>query len=119
MQLPDDKSVSATVAFTDAKGNAAQVQGAPSWTVDPPDSVVTMAVAADGLSATFTPVGPLGSAQVSVSADADLGDGVTTITGLGTIEVIAGTAVTASINFGAPTDIAAAPAATPPASQPT
>jgi len=119
MQLPDDKSVSATVAFADAKGNAAQVQGAPSWTVDPPDSVVTMAGAADGLSATFTPVGPLGSAQVSVSADADLGDGVTTITGLGTIEVIAGTAVTASINFGAPTDIAAAPAATPPASQPT
>jgi hypothetical protein len=102
MQLPDDKTVSATVSFVDAKGNPAKVDGVPVWAVDNTDVVVVTA-ADDGMSATFTPATTLGTAQVSVSADADLGAGVTQIVGLGTIEVIAGQAVAAQINFGEPT----------------
>ena len=46
--------------------------------------------------------GAVGTAQISVTADADLGSGVVTLLGLGVIEVIAGQAVTATINFSEP-----------------
>lgn len=111
MQLPDDKVVSASVSFTDAKGNAAKVDGVPAWSVDPA-GVVDLAVAADGLSAVVSPSGPLGSAQISVVADADLGSGVVPLTLLGTVEVVAGTAVSGAVNFGEP---AAPTDTTPPA----
>lgn len=101
MQLPDDKTVSATVSYVDAKGNPAQVQGAPAWASDN-EAVATVAASADGFSATITPVGPLGTAQISVTADADLGDGVVPVTALGTVEVIAGQAVSGNVNFGEP-----------------
>lgn len=101
MQLPDDKTVSATVAYVDAKGNAAQVQGAPVWASDN-EAVATVAASDDGMSAVVTPVGPLGSAQISVTADADLGDGVENVVALGTVEVIAGKAVAGNVNFGEP-----------------
>jgi len=101
MQLPDDKSVTASLAYVDAKGNPALVEGAPVWTTDRPD-IVTVTPAADGMSAVIAPVGPLGSAQISVDADADLGAGVTNLTTLGQVDVIAGTAVAGSMNFGAP-----------------
>jgi hypothetical protein len=35
-------------------------------------------------------VGPVGTAQVQVSADADLGEGVKTVTGVADVEVVAG-----------------------------
>lgn len=101
MQLPDDKSVTALLSYTDAKGNPALVDGAPVWTTDRSD-IISITPAADGMLAVIAPVGPLGSAQVSVDADADLGAGVTSLVTLGTVEVIAGTAVAGSINFGAP-----------------
>ena len=77
------------------------VEGAPVWSTDRPD-LVTVTAAADGMSAVIAPVGPLGSAQISVDADADLGAGVTTLTTLGSVEVIAGTAVAGVMNFGEP-----------------
>lgn len=100
MQLPDDKTVSATVSFIDAKGKPAKVDGAPVWASDN-EAVASVVAADDGMSAVIAP-NDLGTAQISVTADADLGAGVTTLTGLGTVEVVAGTAVTASINFGEP-----------------
>lgn len=101
MLLPDDQSVSASVTFQDAKGNAARVDGVPVWAADPA-GIVELVVADDGMSAVVKPVGPLGSVQVSVTADADLGAGNVPLALLGTVEVIAGTAVAGSINFGAP-----------------
>lgn len=100
MQLPDDKSVSATASFVDAKGNPAQVQGMPVWGTDRPD-LLSVVDNGDG-SATVSPVGPLGSGQVTCTGDADLGEGVTEVVLLGTVEVIAGTAVGGTINFGEP-----------------
>lgn len=101
MLLPDDKTVSATVSYVDAKGNPAQVQGAPVWASDN-EAVVTVAASDDGFSAVVTPAGPLGTAQISVTADADLGDGVESLVTLGSVEVIAGKAVAGAINFGEP-----------------
>jgi hypothetical protein len=100
MQLPDDKSVSATASFVDAKGNAAQVQGTPVWETDRPDLLVMID---NGIgSVIVSALGPLGSGQVTCTGDADLGDGVVPVILLGTVEVIAGTAVGGVINFGAP-----------------
>jgi len=100
MQLPDDKTVVATVSFVDAKGKPAKVDGAPVWASDN-EAVATVVADATGLTAVVTPV-DIGTAQISVTADADLGAGVVELIGLGTVEVIGGQAATAVINFGEP-----------------
>lgn len=101
MLLPVDRKVSATVSFVDRGGNLAAVEGYV-WGTDRPDLLTVDAV--DGV-ATITPVGPLGSAQVVVTADADLGEGITELVLLAQIEVIAGTAVGGSINFSEPVPV--------------
>lgn len=100
MQLPSDKSVSASASFVDARGNPAVVEGTPVWGTDRPD-LLAIADNGDG-SVTVSPVGPLGSGQVTCTGDADLGEGVVSVVLLGTVEVIAGTAVGGVINFGEP-----------------
>lgn len=66
----------------------------------------TPSVADDGmLSLPYTWAGP-GTAQVSFTADADLGDGVKTITGVGTIVCLDEQATTLAIDFDAPTPAA-------------
>jgi hypothetical protein len=92
--------------FKDAKGNLAQVEGVPAWGMSDP-SLGSLAVAEDGLSAVFTP-GSVGTGQVNVSADADLGEGVKTITGILDVEVIAGEATVVEIGV---EDIPEVPAA--------
>lgn len=98
--LADDEKVSASATFVDAAGNVAPVQGAPVW-ASSDESIVTVTDNGDG-TVTITSVGPLGTAQVSVTADADLGDGVTNIVGTADIEVVASQAVAASIGLGTP-----------------
>ena len=95
--LPDDKVATGTIAYVDAKGNPAQVEGAPVWTSSD-DTVVSLSVSADGFSATVTP-GALGTAQITVKADADMGAGVTEIITIGDIEVVAGAAVAGNLSF--------------------
>jgi len=97
MQLPDDKTASAKATFQDAKGNPAKVEGNPVWATDKPD-ILTVVDNGDG-SATISSTGPLGTAQVTCTGDADLGAGVTPVILLGDVEVIAGTAVAGKIDF--------------------
>jgi len=99
--LPDDKQVGVIIAYVDAKGNPAKVEGVPVWSSSDP-SIVAVVAAEDGMSATVTPVGPLGSAQIKVEADADLGEGVAPLITLGDVEVVAGTAVSGVLTFGSP-----------------
>ncbi len=102
MILPIDKKlVGCTVSYVDAAGNAAIVDGAPVWATDRPDLLVVTA-AVDGMSCDISPVGPLGSAQVTVTADADMGDGMRELITLGTIDCVAGEAVGGTINFPEP-----------------
>lgn len=109
--LTDLQQVGLTVAFADAAGNPATVDGTPVWSSSNP-AILTVTPSADGMSATAVTVGPLGQAQVSVTADADLGSGVTSITGVLDVTVQASQAVAAVVNAGAPTD------KTPPAPAP-
>lgn len=96
--LPDDKTASAAIAYVDAKGNPATVEGAPVWSSSD-EAILTVAAAADGFSAVVTPVGPLGSAQIKVVADADMGEGVTEIITIGDVEVVAGSAVAGNLTL--------------------
>lgn len=98
--LRDDQRVTVSITPVDARGNAAQLGSVPAW-VDGTGQT-DLEPSADGLSCIITPKGVLGTTQISVSADADLGDGVVTITGVLDLEVIAGQAVGFAINPGAP-----------------
>jgi hypothetical protein len=106
MVLKDTEQVVLSVVPVDAKGNAAPVDGAPVWGSSDP-AVATVTAAADGLSATVAAVGPLGKTQISVTADADLGEGLESIVGTLEIEVVAGKAVSLSIKTGTPEEIPA------------
>lgn len=101
--LTDAQKVTLSVAFTTKAGNPASVDGVPQWVSSDP-SVIQVVQSADGLSAEAIAVGPLGTAQVSVVADADLGEGVAAITGVLDIEVKASQAVFAIVAAGAPVD---------------
>ncbi len=109
MVLKDSEQVVLSVVPVDAKGNAAAVDGAPVWGSSDP-SVATVTPAADGLSATVAAAGPLGKTQISVTADADLGEGVESVVGTLEIAVVAGKAVSLSIKTGTPEEIPATPA---------
>jgi hypothetical protein len=101
MIITDVQKFTASIQPVDAKNNPAPVDGVPVWSSSNP-AVLTVTASEDGMSATITAVGPLGTAQVAVTADADLGEGVSPITGVLDVEVKASNAVSLSIATTAP-----------------
>ena len=92
----DEFFPNATLAITTAAGQPASVDGVPVW-ASSNDTVLAVNVAADGMSASVVTVAP-GTARISVSADADLGAGTQTITGVSEdINVTLGASNTASV----------------------
>lgn len=69
-----EQDVQVTLAPLTPKGKPGQVDGAPIWSVESGD--VTIEAAADGLSAKIVTAN-LGDSVVKVTADVDLGAGVT------------------------------------------
>lgn len=101
LTLTDEQKVSLAIDPRTAAGNPAHVDGVPLWSVSDPN-VLSITTSDDGLSATVVTLGPLGTSQVSVAADADLGAGVRTLTGILDIEVVAAEAATLGITAGTP-----------------
>lgn len=99
--LTDEQKVALSVEAKTAAGNPASVEGAPVWTVSDP-GIITLVVDPAGFSAVAVTAGPLGPCQITVTADADLGAGVRTITGILDIEVMAAEAATLGIAAGTP-----------------
>jgi len=99
--LTDIQKVTLSISPKSAAGNPAPVDGVPSWSVSD-TSVASIVVSENGLSAEVVTTGALGTVQVVVDADADLGEGVETITGVLDIEVKASAAVTLDIGAGVP-----------------
>ena len=98
MILPADKKVTVAVLWKDKKGNVAPVDGIPIW--ESSDSTVAaLTVAPDGLSASVAG-GLIGLCQISVTADADLGEGVTNVAAILEVEVLAGQAVSGDFSVG-------------------
>ena len=99
--LTDVQKVSASVNPVDAAGNPGKIDGKPSWSSSD-ESIATVVASDDGLSAVITAAGPLGTVQIVVKADADLGEGVKEISGTLDIEVQGSEAVSLSVAAGAP-----------------
>lgn len=101
--LLNNQTVRLTAVPVDARGYTSRVDGVPVWSVSDP-TLVSIVPAADGLSCQVTPLGPLGTAVVTVTGDADLGAGVTNITGSIDVIVEAGQAVSFLVTAGEPTN---------------
>lgn len=101
--LTDVQKVKLKVNPVSKAGNFSPVDGAPKWSTSN-EGMVTLNVSEDGMSCEVVATGALGTTQVSVVADADLGDGVTELTGTLDIEVKASAAVTLGLEVGTPED---------------
>ena len=88
-----------TPNITDRKGKPAPVDGEPTY-ASSNEAAATVVPDPGGLSALVVAQG-IGDYAISVSADADLGTGVTTITGQDTGSVTQGTATTVGFTVGA------------------
>jgi hypothetical protein len=82
----DDTGVTATLVCKDKKGNTVTPQTPPVWSDPDPAGVVTQTVAADGMSATYTP-DAAGSTSLKATVDADPGDPVVPMEAVGQIVV--------------------------------
>ncbi len=102
----DQNYPNAVVGFKNKRGQPAPVDGVPVW-ASSDETVLAVTPAADGKSAVVDTVAA-GTARVTVTADADLGAGVITITGVTEdINVTIGAGSQASVvtlDLGAPAD---------------
>jgi hypothetical protein len=95
--LPDDKQVEVQVAYVDAKGHPASVDGEVDWTTSD-QAICNIAVNPDdSTKVMLTPAANLGTAQITATADADLGEGVTEIITILDVQIVGGQAVSGTI----------------------
>jgi hypothetical protein len=102
--LTDVQKFNAALQPLDAVGNPAKVESA-TWSSS--SDIVTVVPSEDGLSATISATGPLGQAQITVKADALIGEGEAELIGTLDVEVVGSQAVTLGIATSAPEPIAA------------
>jgi hypothetical protein len=96
--LPNDKEVALNIAYVDAKGNPAMVDGDVQWSSsDDNICTVTAKPGNQAMNALVVPAANLGNAQISAKADADMGEGVKEIITLFDLTVVGGEAVAGTI----------------------
>lgn len=88
--ITNEEKVQVTLTPTTAAGNPATLDGVPTWIVTEGDA--TLEVAEDGLSAFLVSGAADTNSKVEVTADADLGEGVVTLTDTIDLAVVAATA---------------------------
>jgi hypothetical protein len=88
-----------SVAWKDEAGNAAKVDGATTWKSSDESVVKATVSTGNSLICNLESPGKIGNASVQATADADLGDGVKTVTSVLEITVIGGEAVGGEITF--------------------
>ena len=92
------------VTAVDKAGNPAPLDGTPEFTVSD-ESILTVVVDEnDPTMAMVVTVGALGTAQLVVKADADLGEGVVEVIGTVDFTIVAGQAVSINVAVGTPTE---------------
>jgi hypothetical protein len=99
--ITSDQEFPAAVTFTDDHGNPATIDGLPLW-ASSNDTILMVVAAADGMSAVISAVGPDGQAQISVTADTNMGAGTVPIIGTLDINVVSGMAAIIGITPGIP-----------------
>lgn len=99
INMTNSQKATATITPVDKPGNPAPIDGVPIW-ASSDETIVTVEPAADGLSAVVKAVGPLGTAKVSVTGDADLSGEVKPIFGTLDVEITQGMAVGFKVTLG-------------------
>ena len=108
-----DQSIKFAPGFLDAGGNAVtELGGIPQWNVSDAN-IATLEVAEDGMSATLTPTGVLGTVQVSLVVDADPDADVEEINATAEVTFKAGKAVFVTLSSQVSDKVVAAPAPAP------
>lgn len=79
MDINTDQRIPVSLVFKDNRGRVATVHGAPVW-ASSDETVLSVAPDEDGLSGFINSVAP-GTARVTFTADADMGEGVREIVG--------------------------------------
>lgn len=98
MQMKVDEVKKIIAKPVDKFGNDAAIEdGSALWSLSDP-ALGSLAPAADGKSADFTPAGQVGSGKIQFSADADLGAGVVTISGELDVDLLPGQAVAVQLS---------------------
>lgn len=100
LQLTNTQQCPLSVSGVDKKGNPAPLDSIVFASSDP--SVATVAADPSDPSKALVKAVAAGTAQINVTADADLGDGVSTLTGTLDLTVVAGMAVGFQIATGTP-----------------
>jgi hypothetical protein len=97
-KLPADHTVLMQVAYTDANGNPATIDGVISWESSDEGLVTAMVDPADSTICRAVPAGGIGQAQITATCDADIGEGVRELVTLCDIEIVGGEAVAGMIS---------------------
>lgn len=115
--LTTDQKARVSFTASDRYGNPASIDGVPRWESSDP-TVAFVSTYDDGMAADVVTAGRLGSAQVSVRCDADLGDGVRELVGVLDVDVVGGEAVMIALTPAAAEPKDAAPVPDQPAPEP-
>lgn len=104
--LPVDHAIRMQISYTDASGNRAEIDGDVTWQSSD-EAVIKLQLDTDDTTiCAATPGGTVGQAQITATADADLGQGTRELITTCDIQVVAGEAVAGSIQpVGDPTPI--------------
>lgn len=98
-RLTDSQKVVLKVAAVSAAGNPAPLENVKVTSSD--EAVIAVADLGDG-NFSLSSTGKAGTSQITVDADARIGDGEVLLTGSETIEVVAGEAAKIELKFGEP-----------------
>ena len=101
INITNEQQVNVTLHPVTATGRPAQVDGAPTWTIQSGNSTVNPAT--DGLSADLISAETPGDTEVLVEADADLGEGVVPISDIIRLHVAGAQAANLGLVAGDPT----------------
>ena len=108
--ITDSQQFRVEIQPVDKAGNPGTLATVPVWSASDP-TLLTVAPAADGMSAVVSATGKLGAAQVDVTAEGDPTSGANTITGTVDVQVVGGKAVSLRLTVGTAAEI---PSAAPP-----
>lgn len=95
--LPSDKFVNLEISYVDSKGNPAEVDGDVEWETSDEMICNVGVLEGDSTKAQLVPGSKLGNAQITATADADLGEGTSEIKTILLVSVVAGSAVAGTI----------------------
>lgn len=98
--ITNEEKVQVTLSPTTAAGNPATLDGAPVWTVTEGDA--TVEVSADGMSAFLVSGAPDTNSKITITADADLGEGVVSLEDTVDLAVVLASASVLGIVVGTP-----------------